>query len=152
MESHTGFQLCTFLSRRHHNNPFAASKPQCVGKTSVNLPTDNWLCKKFDRVNLNLVESYPSKSSDAVELQCDQFIKTARSQNKWYGVHSDKETVANKVTWYNELACLNSSYSWIVRSSGCKLLPAFRPISRETEEVGERGKRVHATYVIRLLG
>ena len=65
-------------------NPFAAPKPQFTGKISVNLHTDDWQCKKFDRLNLTLVEGYPSKSSDASGLQHDQFIKTARSQNKWY--------------------------------------------------------------------
>ena len=30
------------------DNPFAAPKQQPAGKTSVNLPTDDWLCHKMD--------------------------------------------------------------------------------------------------------
>ena len=33
------------------DNPFAAPKQQPSGKISVNLPTDNWLCRKMDRLN-----------------------------------------------------------------------------------------------------
>ena len=45
----------------------------------MNLPTDYWQCKKFDRLKLTFVESYPSKSPDASGLQHEQFVKTARS-------------------------------------------------------------------------
>ena len=34
------------------DNPFAAPKQQPAGKVSVNLPTDDWLCCKMDRLNL----------------------------------------------------------------------------------------------------
>ena len=37
----------------------------------MNLPTDDWLCKKFNGLNLTLLEGYPSKSSEAGGLQCD---------------------------------------------------------------------------------
>ena len=96
-------------------NLFAGPKPPSTGKI-------------FDRLNLNVVEGYSSKkSSDASGLQHDQFIKTARSQNKGCVGHTDKETLANKVTfWYNRFVLLNSSYSRIVRSSGLQTTsPAF---------------------------
>ena len=50
------------------DNLFAAPKQQPTGKTSVNLPTD-------DRLNLTLVQGYPSRSSKAGGLQRDQFVK-----------------------------------------------------------------------------
>ena len=56
------------------DNPFAALKQQPAGKTSVNLPTDDWLCRKMDRLNLTLVQGYPSRSSEAEGLQRDHFI------------------------------------------------------------------------------
>ena len=37
------------------DNPFAALKQQPVGKMSLNLPTDDWLCRKMDGLNLTLV-------------------------------------------------------------------------------------------------
>ena len=98
------------------DKPFAASKSQSTGKISVNFPTINWLCNKFDKLNLILVEGYPSKLFDAggVEL--------------------------NKLTfWYNELARLHSSYSWIARSSGLQATPPVsRLISQESLRKWER--------------
>ena len=38
------------------NNPFAEPKQQPGGKVSVNLPTDDWLCKKLDGLNLTLTQ------------------------------------------------------------------------------------------------
>ena len=45
------------------DNPFAASKQQPSGRISVKLPTDEWLCKKMDKLNVILVEGYPSRAS-----------------------------------------------------------------------------------------
>ena len=36
------------------DNQFAAPKEQPVGEVSVNLPTDNWLCRKMHGLNLTL--------------------------------------------------------------------------------------------------
>ena len=57
------------------DNPFAAPKIQPAGKISVQLPTDDWLCRKMDRLNLTLTQGYPSKGSEPGGLQRDQFIK-----------------------------------------------------------------------------
>ena len=59
------------------DNPFAAPKQQPAGKISVQLPTDDWLCRKMDRLNLTLTQGYPSKGSDAGGLQRDQWEKSA---------------------------------------------------------------------------
>ena len=44
------------------DNPFAGPKTQPTGKVSVNMPTDEWLCRKMGKLNLTLVEGYPSRS------------------------------------------------------------------------------------------
>ena len=36
------------------DNPFTAKKQHPVGKVSVTLPTDDWLCRKMDGLNLTL--------------------------------------------------------------------------------------------------
>ena len=56
----------------------------------MNLPTDEWLCKKLDKLNLALVKGYPSRISEAGGLLRDRFGKTARSQSKWYSLHSER--------------------------------------------------------------
>ena len=73
------------------DNPFAGPKLQTPGKVSVNLPTDGWLCRKMNKLNLTLVQGYPSRTSEAGGLLRDQFIKPVRSQSKWYGLHTDKK-------------------------------------------------------------
>ena len=51
------------------DKPFAAPKQQPVGKVSVNLPTDNWLCTKMEGLNLTLAQGYPSRGSETPGLQ-----------------------------------------------------------------------------------
>ena len=46
------------------DNPFAGPKLQTPGKISVQLPTDEWLCR-------NLTDGYPSRSAEAGGLQRD---------------------------------------------------------------------------------
>ena len=74
------------------DNPFAESKQQPLGRISAKLPTDEWLCKKMDKLNITLVEGYPSGASEAGGLQKDQFVKVGRSQSKWCGLHPTIQT------------------------------------------------------------
>ena len=41
------------------DNPFAGPKTQPIGKVSVKMPIDEWLCRKMGKLNLTLVEGYP---------------------------------------------------------------------------------------------
>ena len=47
------------------DNPFSRPKAVTPGKVSVQMPTEDWLCKKIGKLNLTLVEGYPSCSSEA---------------------------------------------------------------------------------------
>ena len=47
------------------DNPFAGPNLQTPGKVSVNLPTDEWLCRKMRKLNLTLVQGYPTRISEA---------------------------------------------------------------------------------------
>ena len=71
------------------DNPFLGPKATTPGKVSIQMPTEDWLCKKIAKLNLTLVEGYPSRSSEAGGLLTDQFLRTAKSQSKWYGLSSD---------------------------------------------------------------
>ena len=77
------------------DNPFAAPKQQPVGEVSVPLPTDDWLCRKMDGLNLTLTEGYLSRSSEAGGLQRDQFVKHSKSQAKWYGLHPNQDILCH---------------------------------------------------------
>ena len=67
---------------RSEDNPFAGPKSQPTGKVSVTMPTDEWLCNKFGKLNMTLTEGYPSRSSEAGGLLKDQFVRPQnRKQN-----------------------------------------------------------------------
>ena len=55
----------------------------------MNLPTDEWLCKKMSKLNLTLVQGYPTRTSEAGGLLKDQFVRPPKSQGKWYGFHAN---------------------------------------------------------------
>ena len=61
--------------------PFAGPKLQTPGKVSVSLPTDEWLCSKLRKLNLTLVQGYPSHTTEAGTLQRDQFVRMAKSKS-----------------------------------------------------------------------
>ena len=59
--------VCSFMGWTHipdidstasnaEDNPFASPKQKPVGKLSVNLPTDDWLCSKMDSWNTDTSE------------------------------------------------------------------------------------------------
>ena len=62
------------------DNHFADLKTQIPGKVSVQMPTDDRLCRKLSKLNLRLVERYSSQSSEACGLLKDQFLRPAKSQ------------------------------------------------------------------------
>ena len=62
------------------DNPFAGPKPHATGKVSINLPTDEWLCRKMAKLNITLTQGYPPRTSEAGALQRDQFIRPPKSQ------------------------------------------------------------------------
>ena len=41
------------------DNPFGGFKAPVPSKVSVQMPTEDWLCKKLSKRNLTLVEGYP---------------------------------------------------------------------------------------------
>ena len=61
-------------------NPSTDPKVQVPRKVSFQMPTDDWLCKKLSKLNLTLVEGYPSHRSEAGGLLKNQFIGPANSQ------------------------------------------------------------------------
>ena len=125
------------------DNPFAAPKLQPAGKISVQLPTDDWLCRKMDRLNL-LTQGYPVKGSEPGGLQRDQFIKPTKSQGKWYGLHPNQAKPAGSVSfWPSDNAKVNSTFSRIARYSA----PDSRFIAQDTLRKWEKSAR-EATYMI----
>ena len=125
------------------DNPFAGPKTPVPGKVSVQMPTEDWLCKKLEKLNTTLVEGYPSRGSEAGGLSKDVFLRPAKSQSKWYGLFSDHKVDPSAVSsWCTDAAKLNSTYSRIAKHSGLSSTPpASRRISQETLRRWERSAR-----------
>ena len=98
------------------------------------MPIEEWLYKKLSKLNVTLVEGYPSRSSEAGGLMMDQFLRPAKSRSKWCRLSSDHKADPSAVsTWYTDECKLNSSYSRISRQSGLTSThPTSCRISQET--------------------
>ena len=117
------------------DNPFAGPKLQTPGKISVQLPTDEWLCRKLSKLNLTLTYRHPSRSAEAGGLQRDQFLKPTRSLTKWYGCHPQQksDTTETVTSWSTDSSKLNSGYLRIARQAGIATSPPqSRTISQDT--------------------
>ena len=125
------------------DNPFAGPKTVAPGKVSVKMPTEDWLCRKLAKLNLTLVEGYPSPGSEASGLAKDVFLMPSRSQSKWYGLQTDPKADPSQVsTWNTNASKLNSSYGRSTKYTGrSSTPPASRRISQETLHRWERSAR-----------
>ena len=133
------------------DNPFAGPRSQPVGKVSVCLPTDYWLCNKMAKLNVTLVEGYPSHSYEAGGLLRDQFVRPPKSQSKWYGLFSDQKSTATTrdsvTSWSTDASKLNSSYSRIARAAGIAATPPpSRQITHDNLRRWEKSAREASTY------
>ena len=116
------------------DNPFAGPKAPAPSKVSVQMPTEDWLCRKLAKLNVALVEGYASRTSEAGGLLLDQFLRPAKSQAKWYGICPGQSCDPPAVSSWNVSASkINSSYSRITRKAGMTSTPpASRRISQDT--------------------
>ena len=114
------------------DNPFAGSRAKPTGKVSVKLLVDEWLCRKFERLNVTVTEGNPARNTETGGLLQDQFVKPPRS-SKWYDMHTDKKDSASTTVcnWSPEPVKLNSTFSRVARCS-LPSVPASRTISQDT--------------------
>ena len=124
------------------DNPFAGPKVHTPGKVSVNLPTDEWLCRKMPKLNMTLVQGYPTRTSEAGGLLRDQFVRPPKSQQKWYGFHANSKDSDQAVSsWHAGSSRLNSTYLRIARQAGIATSPMSRLVSQENLRKWERSAR-----------
>ena len=125
------------------DNPFAGPKAPAPSKIAVHMPTEEWLCKKLSKLNITLVEGYPSCTAEAGSLPMDHFLRPPRSQAKWYGLYAEQQTDQTKVTsWNTGHSKLNSSFGRIARKAAlASTPPASRRISQDSLRRWERTAR-----------
>ena len=119
------------------DHTFAGPKAAVPGKVLVQMPTEDWLCRKLSKINVTLVE-VSVRSSDAGGLLKDQFLRPAKSQSKWYGLFSEQTVDPSAVSFWNTNASkLKSSYSRFARQVGLSsIVPALRQFLKRQCEVG----------------
>ena len=126
------------------DNSFVGPKLHTPGKVSVNLPTSEWLCKKMSKLNLTLVQGYPTRASEAGGLLKDQFVRPPKSQGKWYWFQANPKKDSDQTisSWHTGSSRLNSTYLRIVRQAGIASSPPMsRPICQESLHKWERSAR-----------
>ena len=125
------------------DNPFAGPKAPAPSKISVQMPTEDWLCQKLSKLNLNMIERYPSRVTEAGSLPMDHFLRPPKPQTKWYGLYSDQQLDPATVTsWHTGPAKLNNSFGRISRKATLAATPpASRRISQDTLRHWERMAR-----------
>ena len=140
-----------FSPQSRTDNPWAGHRSQPVGKISVDLPPEDWLCRKLETLNLVLIEGYPSKSSDPGGLHVDQFLRPPKSQSRWYGIHPAEPTDPTRPgksvnSWPNDAAKINSSFPRISTISSASPQPPCRPLSQDTMRKWEKAAK-ESSYI-----
>ena len=134
------------------DNPWKGKHPRKTGKVSGELPPDDWLCHKMEKLNCRVAEGYPSCSQDSAGLKVDQLIRTPKSQSKWYKQHrlrQDSNTRPGRTifSWSDSEARLNGQYSRVAKASAYpKSGPASRPIPQDILRRWEKCAR-EGTYI-----
>ena len=133
------------------DNPWVGHRSQPVGKVSVLLPPEDWLCKKLENLNLVLIEGYPSKSLEPGGLHMDQYLRPPKSQSRWYGIHPAEPKDFTRpgkyvTTWPNDAAKLNNAFTRIAKSSSVSAQPPSRPIAQDTLRNWEKAAK-ESSYI-----
>ena len=126
------------------NNPWKGKHPKRPARISVEIPPDDWLCQKLERLNTVVAEGYPSRAQDSAGLKKDQFVKIPKSQARWYQMYTIKQDGPHRLgrkllSWHNTEAKLNSQFPRITKASAYPAAgPPSRPnISGIPQKVGE---------------
>ena len=125
------------------DNPFAGPKAPAPSKISVQMPTEDWLCRKLSKLSLNMTEGYPSRTTEPGSVPMDHFLRPPKPQTKWYGLYSDQQLDPATVTsWHTGPAKLNNSFARIARKAALAATPpASCRISQDTHRRWERTAR-----------
>ena len=128
----------------HSDNPWTGNRSELIGKTSVDMPPEDWLCLKLESLNLIVYAGYQIRETESGGLHRDQFICPPKSQSWWYGLHSGFDPAAAPRPdryvshWKNDAATLNSMYARIAKATGTASTPAGRPLAQDTARKREK--------------
>ena len=125
------------------DNPWKGKHPRKTGKVSVELPADDWLCHKMEKLNTRVAEGYPSHSQKSAGLKTDQFVRTPKSQSKWYKQYqlrqnTDVRPGKSICSWSDSEACLNAQFLGLPRCHLTHNQVLLLDRSRKTSCVGGR--------------
>ena len=123
--------------------PLLAPRLQFLARCRYRCQQKSGSAKKLSKLNLTLVEGYPSRTAEAGSLPMNQFLRPARSQAKWYGLYSDQQSDSTTVSiWNTGPSKVNSSFGRISRkASVASTTPSSRRISQDTQRRWEKTAR-----------
>ena len=140
-----------YTAQSRHDNPWIGTRSQPVGNISVAFPPEDWFCRKFEQLNLYIIDGHVSRSGERGWLRTDKFFKLPKTQNRWYSLHpapNPGDNCPGRVVkfWSNDTPHLNSSYSRIAKPSGLTVTSPPRPIAQDTLRKWDKALR-EGTYI-----
>ena len=103
----------------------------------------------MEKLNCRVAEGYPSRSQESAGLKVDQFIRTPKSQSKWYRQHRLRQDSTSRpgrtiFSWSGSEARLNAQYSRVAKASaypqsGPASCPVPQDILRRWEKCAREG-------------
>ena len=106
----------------------------------------------MEKLNCRAAEVYPSRAQESAGLKVDQFIRTPKSQSKWYRQHRLRQDSNSRpgrtiFSWSDSEARLNAQYSRVAKASAYpQSCPASRPVPQDILRRWEKCAR-EGTYI-----
>ena len=131
-------------SANSEDDPFTfRAKP--VGKVSLKMPADTWICKKLETLSLTLKSGYPSGSVDPSPLPRDHLLRHPTTAARWYdlfqGQDSSSSHGSSTLFWHGTPAKNNSTLPRVLKPSAAHRPPFSRQLSQETLRKWEKSVR-----------
>ena len=91
----------------------------------------------MEKLNTRVAEGYPSRSQESAGLKLDQFVRTPKSQSKWYKQYRLRQDTNVRpgrtiFSWSDSEARLNAQFSRVAKVSAYPQSgPASRPVPQD---------------------
>ena len=117
------------------------SKPKT--KLATHLLVDDHLCRKMEKLQVNIKQGYPTKSSDPSPLGKGQFLRVP-PRSRWYQLYQKPGAIADHPDrikmWYQDTCKVNPTLSNISKGSAASS-PASLPVPQDTVKKWEKATK-----------
>ena len=135
-------------------NPWWESKSSRNSKPACHLLVDDHLCRKFDKLHINLKQGYPTKTSDPSPLTKGQFLRVP-PKARWYQMYQKPSTIAGNPDrvkmWYQDSCRINPTFQNLVKPSASSS-PSSLSIPQDTLRKWERATKEQTVIINQAAG